>query len=117
VAREAQAGLWANAAYATRSVTDAGKLLRYRNSYQIVEGSVVHVKAAKTRTYLDFGPDWRTDFSAGVDAKILRANPEWAKTLGLLCRHVWTGIRIAEGFIDLGRTKSPAGRHYPGVHK
>jgi micrococcal nuclease len=84
VARQAQAGLWASAAYATRSATEAGKLLRYRNSYQIVEGSVVHVKAAKSRTYLDFGRDWRTDFSAGVDAKILRANPEWAKTLATL---------------------------------
>ena len=89
VARQAQVGLWANAAYATRSATEAGKLLRYRNSYQLVEGNVVHVKAAKTRTYLDFGRDWRTDFSAGVDAKILRANPEWAKTLAALeGRHV-----------------------------
>jgi micrococcal nuclease len=81
VARDAEAGLWANSAYATRAARDGAKLLRYRNSYQIVEGSVVRVKAAKARTYLDFGPDWRTDFSAGVDAKILRANPEWAKTL------------------------------------
>ena len=81
VARAAGIGLWANAAYATRKADDGGKLLRYRNSYQIVEGSVVRVKAAKARTYLDFGRDWRTDFSAGIDGKILRANPEWAKTL------------------------------------
>jgi len=84
VARAAQAGQWAHAAYATRPASEAGKLLRYRNSYQIVEGSVVHVKAAKTRTYLDFGRDWRTDFSAGVDVKVLRTNPGWAKTLAAL---------------------------------
>lgn len=84
VAREARTGLWANAAYATRAADDGGKLLRYRNSYQIIEGSVVRVKAAKSRTFLDFGRDWRTDFSAGVDAKVLRANPEWAKTLDKL---------------------------------
>ena len=89
VAREAQAGLWANAAYATRAALEAGKLLRYRNSYQIVEGSIARVKAAKARTYLDFGPDWRTDFSAGIDAKVLHTNPEWAKTLeGLKGRRV-----------------------------
>ena len=69
VAREAETGLWANAAYATRAAVEAGKLLRYRNSYQIVEGSVVRVKAAKSRTYLDFGRDWRTDFSAGIDTQ------------------------------------------------
>ncbi len=89
VARDAQAGLWANSAYAARAARDGGRLLRYRNSYQIVEGSVVRVKAAKSRTYLDFGPDWRTDFSAGIDAKVLRTNPEWAKTLhGLQGRRV-----------------------------
>lgn len=89
VAREAQLGLWANAAYATRSAREGSKLLRYRNSYQIVEGSVLRVKTTKSRTYLDFGPDWRTDFSAGVDAKVLHANPDWAKTLeGLQGRRV-----------------------------
>lgn len=89
VARDAHSGLWANAAYATRAAREGARLLRYRNSYQIVEGSVVRVKAAKARTYLDFGPDRRTDFSAGIDAKILRANPEWAKTLqGLQGRRV-----------------------------
>jgi micrococcal nuclease len=81
VAREAGAGVWANAAYATRAAREGARLLRYRNTYQIVEGTTVRVKIAKSRTYLDFGPDWRTDFSAGIDAKILRANPEWAKTL------------------------------------
>jgi len=74
-AREAQAGLWANAAYATRAALEAGKLLRYRNSYQIVEGSIARVKAAKART--------------GIDAKVLHTNPEWAKTLeGLKGRRV-----------------------------
>ncbi len=89
VAREARTGLWAHAAYAARAAREAGKLLRYRNSYQIVGGSVVRVKGVKSRTYLDFGTDWRTDFSAGIDAKVLRANPEWAKTLeGLQGRRV-----------------------------
>jgi len=53
MAREAQTHLWANAAYATRAAVEAGNLLRYRNSYQIVKGSIVRVKAAKSRTYLD----------------------------------------------------------------
>jgi hypothetical protein len=100
MAREAQTGLWANAAYATRAAVEAGKLLRYRNSYQIVKGSIVRVKAAKSHAYLDFGRDWRTDFSAGIDTKVLHANPEWAKTLAeLQGRRVevrgWIEYRIA----------------------
>ena len=100
MAREAQTDLWANAAYATRAAVEAGKLLRYRNSYQIVKGSIVRVKAAKSHAYLDFGRDWRTDFSAGIDTKVLHANPEWAKTLAeLRGRRVevrgWIEYRIA----------------------
>lgn len=81
VARDKGLGLWANAAYAIRNASEARAVLRLRNTYQIVRGSVVRVKVTKARTYLDFGPDWRRDFSAGVEAKLLRAEPEWAKTL------------------------------------
>jgi endonuclease YncB( thermonuclease family) len=81
VARKAQAGLWANAAYATRRTFLPRALLRLRNSYQIVEGRVVHVAPTKASTYLNFGNDWHTDFTAGISAKLVRANPEWAKTL------------------------------------
>ena len=38
----------------------------------------------KARTYLNFGADWRRDFTAGIEARVLRANPEWAKTLAAL---------------------------------
>ncbi len=35
----------------------------------------------KARTYINFGADWRSDFTAGIEARVLRANPEWAQTL------------------------------------
>jgi hypothetical protein len=81
VARKARAGLWASAAYAARRTFPPRALLRLRNSYQIVEGRVVHVVSTKASTYLNFGDDWHTDFTAGIAAKLVRANPEWAKTL------------------------------------
>ena len=84
VARSAGTGLWSNGAYRTRSALRPGALMRYRNSYQIVEGQLAHVAPTKARTYLNFGADWRRDFTAGIDAGVLRANPEWAKTLSAL---------------------------------
>jgi endonuclease YncB( thermonuclease family) len=84
VARTAELGLWANAAYRTRSALRTRELMRRRNSYEIVAGQVAHVVATKARTYVNFGSDWRNDFTAGIDVKVLRANPEWAKTLAAL---------------------------------
>jgi endonuclease YncB( thermonuclease family) len=89
VAREARTGLWSHAAYGTVRALRPRAILRQRNSYQIVEGRVVRVAPTKSRTYLNFGTDWRSDFTAGIDARLLRANPEWAKSLaGLQGRRI-----------------------------
>lgn len=89
VARNAGSGLWANAAYAVRSARATRDLLRRRNSYEIVAGTVAKVATTKARTYVNFGPDWRSDFTAGIEQRVLKANPEWAATLaGLEGRRV-----------------------------
>ena len=77
-------GLWANAAYAVRSALRTRELMRRRNSYEIVAGTAAKVAVTKARTYINFGADWRSDFTAGIEARVLRANPEWAKTLAAL---------------------------------
>jgi endonuclease YncB( thermonuclease family) len=84
VAREAKAGLWSNAAYATRSALRPAELMRRRNSYEIVAGRVVRVVTTKSRVYLNFGSDWRRDFTAGVGARLVRANPALGKKLAAL---------------------------------
>jgi endonuclease YncB( thermonuclease family) len=81
VARQAQSGLWANAAYATRPAYQARAILRQRNTYQIVSGRLVQATTTKTYTYLNFGKDWRSDFTAGIAGKLTRKHPAWAKTL------------------------------------
>lgn len=73
---EAAAGLWGNAAYQMRSAKLAGALMRYRATYQIVEGRVRRVSGAKSRVYLNFGSDWREDFTVSVERRYLR---EFAK--------------------------------------
>jgi micrococcal nuclease len=84
VARESGSGLWANAAYMVRSARATRDLLRRRNSYEIVVGRIAKVAVTKTRTYINFGADWRSDFTAGIEQRVLRANPDWAKTLAAL---------------------------------
>lgn len=81
VARKAKAGIWTNAAYSIRDAKHARSLLRERNTYQIVGGEVARIKVTRSRTYLDFGGDWRKDFSVGVAPKVLRAHPKWADGL------------------------------------
>ena len=69
-ARAARRGLWALAAFAVRSDEEAG---RFTDSFQIVEGRVLKAAAAREFFYLNFGRDFRRDFTVGLDRAALRA--------------------------------------------
>ena len=60
-ARTARVGLWADPYYAVRPA-DPKRIPR--NRFELVEGRVMAVAVARGRAYLNFGPDWRTDFTA-----------------------------------------------------
>lgn len=63
--RELRAGLWSNAAYRERSAFRTRELLRLRSTFQLVTGRVHKVAETKSAIYLNFGADWRADFTAG----------------------------------------------------
>jgi micrococcal nuclease len=63
-ARAARAGLWSNAAYAVRS-PDA--LQRDAGTFQVVQGKVLNASLKNGRAYLNFGGDWKRDFTVTVD--------------------------------------------------
>jgi endonuclease YncB( thermonuclease family) len=66
-ARAEKRGLWADAAYAVRA---AGAIPpRDFGSFQLVEGSVHEVAITGGRTYINFGPDWKTDFTVTIAAQ------------------------------------------------
>jgi endonuclease YncB( thermonuclease family) len=65
-AREARRGLWAEAAYQVRPAEKAAELMRYRATFQLVEGKVVRVGQSRDTVYLNFGRDWRKAFSASL---------------------------------------------------
>lgn len=73
-ARARQAGIWSLPAYAVRdarhvSADDLG-------AFQIVQGRVLDA-SVKSRAYLNFGTDWKKDFTATIapeDMKVFRAS-------------------------------------------
>ena len=65
-ARDAGAGAWADAAFSVHD-PDANRLSQYLDSPVVVQGRVVGVGRARNgRVFLNFGLDWRTDFTVMV---------------------------------------------------
>ncbi len=69
-ARAAGRGIWEHPFYAIRSVADTDDLL---DSFQIVEGPVIDAAEVRRRVYLNFGPDWRDDFTVSIAPDHVRA--------------------------------------------
>jgi hypothetical protein len=65
-AREAEAGLWEQGVFRVRDAADLDSLDGLLYSFQIVEGRVEDVAESRGRIYLNFGEDWRTDFTATI---------------------------------------------------
>ena len=62
-ARAAGRGIWSHPFYKVRAVTETPDFL---HSFQIVEGRVEAAAVVRGRVYLNFGPDWRTDFTVTI---------------------------------------------------
>jgi micrococcal nuclease len=69
-ARRAGLGLWADPAYATRRPDQLGP--ETIGTFQIVVGRVTRANAVGGNIYLDFGQDWRRDFTVMIAADDLR---------------------------------------------
>jgi endonuclease YncB( thermonuclease family) len=74
VARREKRGLWGERAYAVR---DAAKIKPDEDGFHIVEGVVLSAGKLDTRTYLNFGEDYRTDFTVMV---VDKDYPNWKKS-------------------------------------
>lgn len=73
-ARKRQAGLWKTGFFAVRPADREDLLAQLAQSYEIVEGDVRSVTDIKGRTYVNFGENWRKDFTAFI-------SPQSAKLL------------------------------------
>ena len=62
-ARAGRSGLWAEPRYRVRAAAEAGEGLR---TFQLVEGRVRAAAVVRGRGYLNFGEDWREDFTVSI---------------------------------------------------
>ena len=62
-AREARRGIWGNAFYAVRTPEQLAPLV---GTFQLVEGRVKNAAIVHSRAYLNFGADWKTDFTVTI---------------------------------------------------
>lgn len=67
-ARDAGLGIWANSYYAVR---DHGEAARDLGTFQLVEGTVRDAAEVRGTVYLNFGEDWRSDFTVMIRRRAL----------------------------------------------
>lgn len=77
-------GIWKLAAYRVIEATEIRELLARRNRFELVEGVVRDVALKGGRGYVNFGSDWRSDFTAVVPPKLMRDASEAATQLRAL---------------------------------
>jgi micrococcal nuclease len=68
-ARDAGRGLWADPEFA---VQEAGAALGQAGRFRIVQGEVVRVAPTERYLYLNFGADWRSDFTVRIADRLAR---------------------------------------------
>lgn len=68
-ARAKKAGAWALKRFEVLPAWATRKLRSRENSFQLVEGRVAAVAETKRTTYVNFGKDWRTDFTVNISAR------------------------------------------------
>ena len=69
LARTARRGIWGGSRYRILRADAPRTLGRLINSFQLVEGRVRKVTVLSRRTYLNFGDDWRRDFTVSIARK------------------------------------------------
>lgn len=86
VARLHALGIWKSPRF---SVLKADSIGRFEESFRIVEGRVKSVGERKSRSFVNFSEDWKTDFTLSLTAQSRRALEKDSGGLG-----DWTGRRI-----------------------
>lgn len=71
-ARTARRGLWSHPDYAVRKA-DPAILKSDMGTFQLVEGPVKEAARVRGRVYLNFGDDYRTDFTAAIAPEVMKA--------------------------------------------
>ena len=84
-ARAGQRGLWATAFGRVKSAQNPSELWPFLNSEQIVAGTLYRASLRGEWLYLNFGPDWRHDFTLALHHNDL-VRQEWPEVIRDLYR-------------------------------
>jgi hypothetical protein len=91
-ARDAGRGIWADPFYRVRAPEDAAA---ETDSFQLVEGRVLSAVVVRGRGYLNFGADWRSDFTLAIDPQSRRLFEAEGRAV-----ESYTGLRVrARGWL------------------
>jgi endonuclease YncB( thermonuclease family) len=85
-ARAARRGFWSDPAYAVKTPAN---VRGYSHSFQVVAGKILDVALKNDYAYLNFGPDWKTDFTISLPRKNWRrfgAGVDFASWRGRIVR-------------------------------
>lgn len=83
-AREGERGIWANSFYDLRDAANVPELMELIGRFELVEGDVISAALVRDRLYLNFGDDYRQDFTVTVrerDVRLFKAVEPWASLL------------------------------------
>lgn len=69
MARQNKRGIWALAYYQPKEQQSSGA---YKNSFQIITGTVKDVAKVRSTYYLNFGDNWRDDFTIVIKSRAAR---------------------------------------------
>lgn len=84
VARQERRGLWSLRLYQIKDALKTRHLMRLRSRFAIAGGVVHDVALTKSAVYLNFGANWRTDFTARIAKRVLGAHPDFDQRLDAL---------------------------------
>jgi micrococcal nuclease len=84
VARQSRLGVWQIGIYRPKSAARTALLMYLRSSFQLVAGQVTSVSRTKSGAYLNFGANWREDFTIHIPNTVASTHPDWAASLELL---------------------------------
>lgn len=71
-ARHARRNMWGDTYYRLLSADVPDELLKHIDSFQIVEGTIQKAALVRGRLYLNFGEDWRDDFTITIAPRDVR---------------------------------------------
>ncbi len=84
IARNSRLGLWSVGLYRPKPADRTALLMYLRSSFQIVAGRAANVSRTKSGIYLNFGTNWRDDFTIHIPKDVASENRDWETTLDSL---------------------------------